>query len=54
MVPDDLPIDPPGKSRAERKRPRPNIGAEAEVRGGSEEPADVPIEQQIRQDQAKR
>jgi hypothetical protein len=60
MPPDDLPTDDatedstksPGTKRLIRKEHE--RGAEAEVRGGSAQPDEPPIEQQQRQDRVKR
>jgi hypothetical protein len=62
MTPDDLPIDSPAEDstkspgtkppRQEGRRSR--VGPEAEVRGGPEEPADLPLEQQRREETPKR
>jgi hypothetical protein len=62
MTPDDLPIDSSGEDSTKSpgtKPPRPKggrsrVGPEAEVRGGSEGPADLPLEQQKRQETPKR
>jgi hypothetical protein len=58
MPPDDLPIDQetedstklPGTKPLMRRKGRPGVGAEAEVRGGAEQPDEPPIEQQQRRD----
>jgi hypothetical protein len=61
MTPDDLPIDSPdedstkspGTKPSRKGGPRSSVGPEAEVRGGPEEPADLPLEQQKRQEKPK-
>jgi hypothetical protein len=61
MPPDDLPIDQetedstksPGTKPLMPRQGRSPIGAEAEVRGGSAEPDEPPIEQQQREDRSK-
>jgi hypothetical protein len=58
MPPDDLPIDQgtedstklPGTKPLMRRKGRPAVGAEAEVRGGAEQPDEPPVEQQQRRD----
>jgi hypothetical protein len=60
MPPDDIPIDQanedstksPGTKPLIPKDGRAGIGPEAEVRGGSAQPAEPPIEQQQRRDKA--
>ncbi len=61
MPPDDLPNDPqaedstkrPGTKPLIRKQAGKPVGAEAEVRGGSAQPDEPPIEQQQRRDRVK-
>jgi hypothetical protein len=60
MPPDDIPIDPaaddstnlPGTKPPIRKGGGARIGPEAEVRGGSAQPDEPPLEQQQRRDRA--
>jgi hypothetical protein len=61
MPPDDLPIDQatedstksPGTKPLIENGGRSAVGAESEVRGGSAQPEELPIEQQQRRDRAK-
>jgi hypothetical protein len=61
MAPDDLPIDQvtedstksPGTKPSIQKESPAEVGAEAEVRGGSAQPDEAPIEQQQRGDRVK-
>ena len=61
MPPDDLPIDQadedstksPATKPLIRKDGRSGVGAEAEVRGGSAQPDEPPLEQQERQERVK-
>ncbi|WP_419758930.1 hypothetical protein [Acidisoma sp.] len=61
MPPDDLPIDQAQEDSTKssgtkpliRKEGATGVGAEAEVRGGSAQPDELPIEQQQRRDRAK-
>ena len=60
MPPDDLPIDQETEDSTKSPRTKPlirgesapGVGAEAEVRGGSAQPDELPIEQQQRRDRA--
>ena len=61
MPPDDLPIDQETEDSTKSPRTKPlkpkeggtSLGPEAEVRGGSAQPDELPIEQQQRQDRTK-
>ena len=61
MPPDDLPIDyvgedstkSPGTKPSIQKEDQSEVGAEAEVRGGSAQPDEPPIEQQQRDARVK-
>ena len=61
MPPDDLPIDQPADDSTKSPRTKPlirgdapsGIRPDAEVRGGSAQRDELPIEQQKRQDEAK-
>jgi hypothetical protein len=61
MPPDDLPIDQAPEDSTKSPGTKPwipeahpsRVGAEAEVRGGSGQPDEPPIEQQQRRDRAK-
>jgi hypothetical protein len=61
MPPDDLPIDQadedstksPGTKPSMKGSDQSKVVAEAEVRGGSAQPDDLPVEQQQREDRAK-
>jgi hypothetical protein len=57
MPPDDLPIDQAGEDSTKSPGTKPSIqkevGAEAEVRGGSEQRDAPPLEQQLRDQRVK-